>query len=322
MESVRFDNDALGENLTNAPIEPTEPVASTTGHTDNAGTTASTEYTGNPVYAPNPAGPAGAGSPPPKPPRRGGLPGWAWALIGGGALLLIAIIVVIVIVVNSVLGAVSASGRADEPSAAPAPVATETAPADETAAPSATPTTKPTEAAGTASGSVSLDEQADLGSPFWSFPILDGWEIGVFDQEGVNQATNAELGCLFTTSQNRQPPVDTTATDDRTDTEATLEFLTQQMVDSVAEAEVVGGFGSTEVAIGIGDSAGTLEFATSRVEYINPKDGGPYVNELAARVMPLSEAFLYVVVSCPASVVDAGNSPFEAMLDEVAVVFE
>lgn len=305
--------------MTNAPIEPTEPVAANTGNPAN------TEYTGNPVYAPNPAGagPAGAGSPPPKPPRRGGLPGWAWALIGGGALLLIAIIVVIVIVVNSVLGAVTASSRTDDSTAVPAPVATETAPADDSAGASATPTTKPTEAAGSGAGTVTgLDVQADLGAPFWSFPILDGWEIGVFDQEGVNQATNAELGCLFTTSQNRQSPVNADATDDRTDTVETLEFLTQQMVNSVDEAEVVGELGSTEVAIGMRDSAEALEFATSRVEYINPDDGGPYVNEIAMRAMPLSEAYLYLVVSCPAEVVDAGNSPFEEMLGEAAVIFE
>jgi hypothetical protein len=318
VESIRFDNDALGENLTNAPIEPTEPVSANTG---TAPAAANAPYTGNSGYAPNPAGagPAGAGSPPPKPPRRGGLPGWAWALIGGGALLLIAFLVVIVIVINSVLGAVSASSRTDDSTAVPAPVATETAPADDSAA----PTTKPTDVAGGGSGTVtSLDVQADLGSPFWSFPILDGWEIGVFDQEGVNQATNAELGCLFTTSQNRQSPVNADATDDRTDTVETLEFLTEQMVNSVDEAEVVGELGSTEVAIGMRDSAEALEFATSRVEYINPDDGGPYVNEVAMRAMPLSEAYLYLVVSCPAEVVDAGDSPFEEMLGEAAVIFE
>jgi hypothetical protein len=138
----------------------------------------------------------------------------------------------------------------------------------------------------------------------------------------VNQATNADLGYLFTTSQNRQPPVDAAATDDRTDTEATLEFLTQQMVDSVDTAEVVGGFGSTEVAVGLPGSTDTLQFATSRVEYINPNDGSPYVNDVAMRAMPLSEAYLYLVVSCPGTVVDAGDSPFEGMLDEVAVIFE
>jgi hypothetical protein len=279
--------------MTNEPTHPTDPNA-----------------------APTPAAaPGTAGSPPPQPPRRGGLPRWAWFLIGGGALVMIVIIVVVALVVNAVMGAVSNTDRADAPTSAPS--ATATAPSTGTPSPS----TPPTNAAGSA-GVTGLDEYVELGAPFWSFPVLDDWEITVFDQQGVNQATNAELGCLFTTSQNRQSPYDLAATNDRSDTEASLEALTQQMLDAVDEAKVVGDTGSTEVAIGIAQGEQSLEFATGRVEYVNPQNDETYVNDIAARAMPQSEAYLYLVVSCPAAVVDAGQSPFETLVDSSAVVFE
>ena len=37
-------------------------------------------------------------------PRRGGLPGWAWALIGGGAWVMIAIVVIVVIEIGRASG--------------------------------------------------------------------------------------------------------------------------------------------------------------------------------------------------------------------------
>jgi hypothetical protein len=273
--------------------EPTHPAESTDPTASNA--------------APVPASaPGGAGFPPP--PRRGGLPRWAWFLIGGGALLMIVIIVVVALVVNAVLGAVTSADRADQPTTAPTAAATSPG--------TGTPT--PTTAAG--AGVTSLDEHVELGAPFWSFPVVDGWEITVFDQKGLNQATNTELNCLFTTSQNRQAPYDLAATSDRSDTEASLDALIQEMVK--VGATVVGDNSSTEVAVGVGQAGQSLEFATGRVEYVNPQDGGTYINDIAARAMPKSDAYLYLVVSCPAAVVDAGQSPFAELVDSSAVVFE
>jgi hypothetical protein len=291
---------------TDDPTEPTEPGVPLPPNSAHA------VYTGAP-------GPAVAGSTPPQPPRRGGLPRWAWVLIGGAALVMIAIVVVIVIVVNTVLGAVSSTAEGDQPFAAPTSDPAETTLPTEAA--TTEPSVTPTDTAGSDTVT-SLDVQADFGTPFWSFPIVDGWEVSVFDQEGVNQAENAELGCLFTTSQNRQAAIDSAATGDRSDTEDTIQTLTQLMLDSVDEAEVVGELGSIDVAVGMADSAEGLEFATSRVEYVNPQDGGRYVNDIAMRAMPLPEAYLYLVVSCPAAVIDSGDSPFEDLLGQSAVVFE
>ena len=312
--------------MTTEPTEPTAPTPPNDPADPGTPTTPSA-----PVAAPVPAaafapaaatppgppsGPAAAGPTPP--PRRGGLPGWAWALIAGAAVLLVGIVVVAVIVVNSVLGGITSPAVTEEPLAAP------TAAATAEPAPSATPTGQPSADGELQSGVTSLDDHVDQGTsvPVWRFPLEDGWEITVFDQQGVNQAQNDELGCLFTSSQNKQPAYDVGATDDRSDTEASIASLTQQMVDSVDEAAVVSPLGSADIALTQAGSEDRIEFATSRVDYVNPQNGQDYTNEIGARAMPQAEALMYYVVSCPSAVVEAGNSPFADLGEALAVVFE
>ncbi|PXA73247.1 hypothetical protein [Cryobacterium arcticum] len=308
--------------------EPTEPTAPTPPN-DPAEPATPSAPVAPPVpaaaFAPAAATPPGPPSGPPAagptpPPRRGGLPGWAWALIAGAAVLLVGIVVVAVIVVNSVLGGITSPTVTEEPLAAP------TATAPETADPTATamPTEEPATGGAVPTGVTSLDDYVDVGTsfPIWRFPLEDGWEITVFDQQGVNQAQNDELGCLFTSSQNKQPPYDLDATDDRSDTEASIAALTQQMVDSVDEAAVVGALGSADIALTQAGSEDRIEFATSRVDYVNPQDGQDYTNQVGARAMPQAESFMYYVVSCPSALVEAGNSPFADLGEALAVVFE
>ena len=38
--------------------------------------------------------------------------------------------------------------------------------------------------------------------------------------------------------------------------------------------------------------------------------------------MPLSESFMYIEVSCPTALVDAGESPFEELRDGLEVLIE
>jgi hypothetical protein len=272
--------------------------------------------------AATPAGPpTGGAAGPPAPPRRKGLPGWAWALIIGGAVVMIGVIVVVVIVVNSVLGAVRGSTPAADPVAVPTSSASESAPATD-AAPSATPTTKPTKAPGGGSGTLlGLDATADLGTPYWSFPIEDGWVMREPGEAGVQQADNAELGCLFTTNQLTMAPFDTAATSDRSDTESGLQSLEQQMLAAADESAVVAGAGSVEIAVSVAGGAERIEFAGSRVEYVD-QEGVAYTNDFAARAMPDAEAFLFYNVSCPSAVLDAGESPFDDLTERLAVVFE
>jgi hypothetical protein len=339
VESVRFDHNVVGENLNNEPTEPTEPdrpVEPTTPVEPDAPATPVEPAAPTTPYEPavpavplpptsvdagTPGPPTGPPTGPPAPPRKG-LPGWAWALIIGAAVVMIAVIVVVVIVVNTVLGAVAGDNSAAEPTAVPTSAGTESAPATEAATPSATPTAKPTKAADAGSGTaISLDEHIDLGTPFWSFPIEDGWVMRAPSEAGVQQADNAELGCLFTTNQLTMAPFDTAATGDRSDTESGLQSLEQQMLGAADKSEVIPGAGSVEIANFLAGGSETIEFAASRVEYVDADDVA-YTNDFAARAMPKGEAFLFYNVSCPTAVIDAGNSPFEQLTEKLAVVFE
>jgi len=253
-------------------------------------------------------------------PRRRGLPKWAWALIAAGAVVLIGMIVLGAVLVNSVVSAVQ------NPAGLPTPAATAPASTDAASpAPSATPAPSTSPAPGGTDGAlIGLDEYAELGAtpPIWGYPIIDGWEITIFDQAGVNQSLNAELGCQFTSSQNRQPAYDTAATSDRSDTEASTRAIEQQMLGSIDTAEVTGQPGSTDIGVNLADGADRLEFLTTRVDYVNPQVNESYTNEVAVRAMPQVEAFMYLVVSCPTALVEAGDSPFDELVAGSAVIFE
>ena len=259
--------------------------------------------------------------PQPQPQRRRGLPGWAWALIAGGAVVFIAVIVVVGLTASAILGAVTRAGdAADQPASPSAPAGTDT--------PS---TSVPTEPAATTNGAddvarglISLNEHADLGEsfPIWRYPILDGWEITVFDQEGINTTENIDLGCTFTSSQNKQPAQDLDATEDLTDSLATFEVLEDRTLDAHPGAELIGELDTTSFAVAYPGGEADLEFISSRIDYLDEALNVRYTSEIAGRAMPLAESFMYIQVTCPTALVDAGQSPFEELRGGLEVLIE
>jgi len=250
----------------------------------------------------------------PKP--RGGLRPWMWVPVAGLAALVIAGAVASgSLVGGSVADQVNATRAGLDPSL-PTP------PATEPAAPAPAPTSG-ADLAGQA-GILSLDEQVDLGGtfPVWGYPIQDGWGITVFDEQGINQSENGELGCQLTSSQNVQSAYDVSATDDLTDTLATVDALEQQLLSGGNNATLVGELGFTDFGINLSDAAERIEFLTTRIDYVDPEQGVSYTSEIAARAMPLSESFMYIVVRCPTSLVDAGGSPFEQLRAGLAVIID
>jgi hypothetical protein len=279
-----------------------------------------------PVQAAGPAVPAPQPVPGPQPqvparqPRRG-LPGWAWALIIGGAVMVIGVVVLVALAANAILGAVSRADDAATPPVPP-PAATATAAAPETTEPGAS--AESPGAVDAAGALISLNEQADLGSsvPIWRYPILADWEITTFDQGGINTSQNSALGCVFTSSQNQQPAQDVTATDDLTDSLATFEVLEDRKLVEFPGAELIGDLGTAEFAVAYPGGQASLEFITSRIDYLDQDLNVPYTSELAARAMPLAESFLYIEVACPTALVDAGQSPFDELRDGLEVLVE
>lgn len=248
--------------------------------------------------------------------RPGGLRPWMWLPVAGFSALVIAGAVGSGFLVGGSVADQVNAARTGQYVPLPTPSATEFA--EPTPAP-----TSGSDLAGQA-GTLSLDEQVDLGGtfPVWGYPIQDGWGITVFDEQGINQSENSELGCQLTSSQNVQSAYNVGATDDLTDTLATVDALEQQLLSAGNNATLVGELGYTDFGINVSDSVERIEFLTTRIDYLDPDQGVSYTSEIAARAMPLSESFMYVVVRCPTSLVDAGGSPFEELRAGLAVIID
>ena len=247
--------------------------------------------------------------------RRGGLRPWMWLPVAGFAVLSIAGAVGAGLLLGgSVVDQVNA-GRAGVPSLPPEA---------DIAEPTEAPTSSAESTEIVAGALITLDEHVDIGStfPIWGYPIQTGWEIVTFDQAGINQSENAALDCLFTSSQNKQPAYDLDATDDLSDTLATMDILEQAQLDSGPQAALVGELGSTDFGVNLPGAEERIEFLTTRIDYMEPERGVSYTNEIAVRAMPLAESAMYIVVTCPTALVDAGDSPFEELRAGLAVVVE
>lgn len=246
-----------------------------------------------------------------RPPGRRGLPGWAWALIAGGAAITIAVIVVVALVATSLLGALSSGNQAGEEPVAPA----------NPTAPAAGESATPAPAAGASGTVVTLEEHADLGAslPVWLYPVQAGWETLAAEEDGVSRFTNAQTGCLLSTSQHTESPDDPEATGDMTDSLTKIEHIEQGLLDGRTGAELIGELDRTEFSASTPAGQGNLEFILSRIDYLDDAVNLSYTHEIALRAVPLSEAILMVVLTCPTTVVDAGDSPFGELRADLTV---
>ncbi len=255
-----------------------------------------------PMPAGVPVGPTDPGAPVPSKKR---LPGWAIALIIGGGLLLIGIIVVAIMVVSMFLNT-----RQIEDCSMPGSCGQGLPPT-----PTGEASISPTES-DPSTDNIPLDGSAAFSNPpVWNTPFLSGWDINIFDQEGVNQFESKALGCLFTTSQNMQS-VDASSPSDAAQSTQLMNDLTDSIVKEVPDA-IVTGMRPAEVGLGISGSH-TIEFATARVDYTTSL--GDYVNVFLARSMPSSGSYMYALVSCPTATMDGAESPLEDLLDQISIV--
>lgn len=271
---------------------------------------------GGPMYPSGPGGPTGPGGP--VPPKKG-LPGWAIGLIIAGGLLLIGVIVVAVLVASLIVNAVkeedcSASGSCGQglpPTASEEPLAdseTEQTPADPEADPGSP---------GTSSGNISMDSSAEFDAPpIWSAPLLEGWEIVILDQDGINQFANTELDCSITTSQN-VAPVDLSPSSDLALTMQLMDELGDQLASATTTAKVVSER-AIDLSLGSAGSGSHIEFAMNRIDYST--DTGDYASVLFGRSMPHSGSYMWSQLSCARTVMDGADSPLQVMMDQITVL--
>jgi len=263
-----------------------------------------------------PATPEPSLVPPPIPPKRG-LPRWVWVVIAAAALVLIAVVVVIAMSLTS----------SDSDSDTPESVATPTSvPPEASTPPSTAPsaTTEPETDAptGSSTGNVSLDDAFVLGtsSPaIWKVTYGDGWEITTLDQGGVTVQTNAALNCTFTTVQNRQVPVNLPLTNDREDTELTVQALQQSFLSQAPDAVITNTPGLAIPYGEFGIYEADVEFAGFRADYVRADNGELWSSMFVTRTMPQIEGMMYSVLNCNKDTIDADETLWRGLLDKTLV---
>lgn len=254
------------------------------------------------------------------PPTRRRPPMWAWA--SGGLVLLLAIVLVAVVVVRvNEPGTGSAATDSSPPSAAPAASALPSSTPRATSSPSSSAVAG-TSSAGDENGYISLDTFADFntGSPaLWAFPMPEDWEITLFDEDGQNQISNAELSCLYTTLQSRQPASDTSATGDLADSAETLASI-EASYEAQALATTITVLDNVDLSWGAVGSGTKMEFLSSRINYERADTGEAYSTIVVVRATPHIGGLLYATVNCPSATFGSATDPTQDLLDGSGII--
>jgi cytoskeletal protein RodZ len=242
-------------------------------------------------------------------------------------MLWIAIVAVVVVLIVAVIGfatrvAPTDSSAEDEPDT----VATDAAEPSATSEPSSTPSVSPGPDSGASSGDstgdVSLDDAFVLGTTgpaIWHIPSVEGWTITTLDQQGVTEQTNEQLGCTFTTVQNRQVPADANATSDRAETEATVQAMQKGFLGQSPSAQFTNTPGLAVPYGGTGIVEGNVEFAGFRADYVRDDTGETWSSMFVTRTMPQIEGMMYSVLNCAKETIDADETIWRGMLDQTVV---
>ncbi|MDO5502134.1 MAG: hypothetical protein Q4G67_03060 [Actinomycetia bacterium] len=153
-------------------------------------------------------------------------------------------------------------------------------------------------------------EDGDL--PVWTVPFgVDGWEVTVLNQNGLNQFENA-AGCLFTSSQNYAPG-DPDSTDAQT---------SQALAEQIATAlETQGESGESEfsrdtVPTGFPDQ-GPTEMVRIDTTYV--AGGEQYQSVVLARTFNERDSWVSLQYACPADAYD--EAEFSDLRDQVSLTY-
>lgn len=234
------------------------------------------------------------GAPPAGPTPRKGLPVGAWIGIGAGALVLLLLIISGIFVTTLLRSAAV-------PEPIPAPPITEELPEEDPGA------SDPLEV-------VTLDDVTNFkAGPYWGVPFESGWDIVRFDEQGVNEFSNAAVGCQFLTYQGYGPE-GLTSTDDRGATEETLPTAMQIGLPwTAATADpTVTSDGSFEVPVDW-----TYNVEMQRFVAIYPSADGERQRQMLLRSFMPNNLALYAEVDCPATA--AGNEAAQVILDGLTI---
>ncbi|GAB3617228.1 hypothetical protein GCM10027416_17850 [Okibacterium endophyticum] len=221
------------------------------------------------------------------------MPGWAWWLIGGGVLILVAVIVVVALVIANL-------GQTAAPLPTPSDSTSET--------PDATPSPTP--------AGFALDQHAEFDAdPRLVVSLPAEWDQ-VTDDEDLQEWENTETGC-FVDVYNQTDAAAGPADDPEGDLPATeaaveddLETLTEDDPSSTSESGDV---------VGVESSAGDeVEMMLSRIDFVTD-EGEDAFWLMATRVFVAHDAYLSIGLSCLDSEVEDAEGMFEDLLADVVI---
>lgn len=158
---------------------------------------------------------------------------------------------------------------------------------------------------------------ASTATLMWGVPgNAEGWEVAIFDQQGVNQIRHEETGCVVTYQQNRG------ALDAKRSGLGPVDSVDGYLSQIQEEAEAVEPHDAEPLSFprGVAGDGPVLELVTRAVSYTYT-DGVRYVALLGAQHVDDTELFL--AASCPEAVWDLdGKKAIELAFSRTGVLEE
>lgn len=222
----------------------------------------------NPYGQPGYGAPGGPGQPnygqpygAPQPPKKKGLPWWGWGLIVVGGIIVIGGgIYGAMALTHAVQHTIASDDDSADPDPAPAPETDEPA-SDDGEDPLGTDPSLPAEA-----GAYTLDDVAPFSDkPYWSVPLVDGWDTLMFDEGGMNVFQDPSgTGCVFSSYQGVWLQGDASATTDADATAADFDYFIES---NTAQVGATGVEITERSSVEVASTEGYVEFAAYDVSY-------------------------------------------------------
>lgn len=184
--------------------------------------------------------------------------------------------------------------------------------------PSSSPSASSSTAAASPSGKGVLalsDDQGVPGTPYWGVNKLAGWEMTVFDQQGVNQLKNASTGCQLTSYQAKLKDKPTS------DAEGSKNLTSNYLLAVKRKAASTKDLGTSTLVIGRGfnrDLANGVEFALGAMDYVG-------TDKIERRSVVASRAFtrqgnaLQLILTCKPAALSSGDAT-KKLMQQLALV--
>lgn len=282
-----------------APYATTQPYATTTQ-----------------AYGTQPYGAAPYGA---QPPKKKGMPTWAWWAIGVGAVVVVGAVIAVTAVINLILPYTETAGTGTDTGTSDTDTGgSDTGSTDGGDTGTDTGTDSGSTDGGDAGGSAGAAADYPLRAvvPVLDFafevPALEGWSISDQD-EYYTFAENGTNPCVFEAQTMDLYGADAAAADD---TAATAADFPAYFEEIGVGTEIVSQEFEEVASVAIDSPAGTIEFATYD-SIVTWSDGSEYLERWYFRSFVDTETTMYAYLSCPAA--DFTEAELDATIDALSI---